>query len=70
MSCWGLFAGDLAPVGMLEEMQVEKIAVCWWRQKRALVCEARLVGQTFVPSRGNPVYELIATRDTNGTRSY
>ena len=26
----------LAPVGRLEEMMVEKIAVCWWRQKRAL----------------------------------
>ena len=27
---------DLAPDGRLEEMMVEKIAVCWWRQKRAL----------------------------------
>ena len=34
---------DLAPVGALEEMLVEKIAVCWWRQKRALRCESGLV---------------------------
>jgi len=27
---------DLEPIGRLEEMMVEKIAVCWWRQKRAL----------------------------------
>ena len=27
---------DLEPLGRLEEMMVEKIAVCWWRQKRAL----------------------------------
>ena len=27
---------DVAPVGKLEEMLVEKIAVCWWRQMRAL----------------------------------
>ena len=31
---------DLSPVGILEEMMVEKIAVCWWRQKRALRREA------------------------------
>jgi hypothetical protein len=49
---------DLAPVGTLEEMQVEKIAVCWWRQKRALLCEAGLVGLTFTGGSGNPVYEL------------
>src|SRR5271166_2849305 len=34
---------DFAPVGALEEMLVEKIAVCWWRQKRALRCEAGLI---------------------------
>ena len=27
---------DLKPVGRLEEMMVEKIAICWWRHKRAL----------------------------------
>jgi hypothetical protein len=36
---------DLSPVGALEEMLVEKIAVCWWRQKRALKCEGGLVRQ-------------------------
>lgn len=40
---------DLAPVGALEEMLVEKIAVCWWRQKRALRCEAGLVRRSFFP---------------------
>jgi|SRR5208282_2494141 len=39
---------DLAPVGTLEEMLIEKIAVCWWRQKRALRCEAGLVRRAFV----------------------
>src|SRR5215469_5410427 len=34
---------DLAPVGRLEEMMVEKIAVCWWRQKRALRYEALMI---------------------------
>src|ERR1035438_2103705 len=34
---------DLAPVGRLEEMMVEKIAVCWWRQKRALRFEALMI---------------------------
>ena len=33
----------LAPVGRLEEMMVEKIAVCSWRQKRALRFEALLI---------------------------
>jgi hypothetical protein len=41
---------DLAPVGNLEEMLVEKIAVCWWRQKRVLSCEAGLVRRAFVPN--------------------
>ena len=36
---------DLAPVGRLEEMMVEKIAVCSWRQKRALRYEALLIRQ-------------------------
>jgi hypothetical protein len=33
-------------------MLVEKIAVCWWRQRRALKSEAALVGQEFVPGPG------------------
>jgi hypothetical protein len=43
----GRLGRDLAPVGILEEMVVEKIAVCWWRQKRALRCEAGLVGRAL-----------------------
>jgi hypothetical protein len=39
----GGFYEDLKPVGALEEMLVEKVAVCLWRQKRALRCEAGLV---------------------------
>jgi len=31
---------DLAPVGALEELLVEKIAICCWRQRRVLKCEA------------------------------
>jgi hypothetical protein len=46
---------DLEPVGTLEGMMVEKIAVCWWRQKRALRCEAGLIRRRFVPK---PVCEL------------
>jgi hypothetical protein len=38
---------DLAPAGALEELLVEKIALCFWRQNRALRCEAGLVRQQF-----------------------
>jgi hypothetical protein len=40
---------DLAPVGRPEEMMVEKIAVCWWRQRRAIQCEAGLIQRSFFP---------------------
>jgi len=30
---------DLQPVGVLEEMLVEKIAICYWRLRRVLRCE-------------------------------
>jgi len=43
---------NLGPVGALEEMLVERIAVCCWRQKRALRCEAGLVRRAFVPDPG------------------
>jgi len=33
---------DLSPEGMLEDLLVQKIAICCWRQRRALECEARL----------------------------
>ena len=38
---------DLEPFGMLEEIMVEKIAVCCWRQKRALRCEAGAIRREF-----------------------
>ena len=57
---------DLAPVGTLEEMMVEKIAVCWWRQKRVLSCEAGLVRRAFAP---NPNHEQLLDRLANGTWS-
>lgn len=41
---------DIVPVGVLEEMLVEKIAVCLWRQRRALQCEAGLIECAFVPA--------------------
>jgi len=31
---------SLGPRGVLEEMLVEDIAVCYWRRRRALRCEA------------------------------
>jgi hypothetical protein len=34
---------DLAPVGKLEEILVDRIAVCIWRQKRAIRCEAGVI---------------------------
>jgi len=30
---------ELKPVGIIEEMLVEKIAVCYWRQRRVIKCE-------------------------------
>jgi len=50
---------DLAPVGVLEEMLVENIAVCWWRQKRALRCEAGLVRRAFAPDPGRQLEESL-----------
>src|SRR5579864_6204351 len=34
---------DLAPVGKLEEMMVERIAACWWRLQRALRFESAAI---------------------------
>jgi len=50
---------DLAPVGTLEEMLVEKIAVCWWRQKRALRCEVGLVRRSFFPDSSNALEDAL-----------
>ncbi len=44
---------NLSPIGMLEELLVEKIAICCWRQRRALECEARLFQrQDLIPLDG------------------
>jgi hypothetical protein len=41
---------DLAPVGKLEELLVERVAVCWWRQRRALQCEGGLIRRELISS--------------------
>jgi hypothetical protein len=38
---------DLAPVGMLEDMMVESIAVAYWRARRAIQCENGVVRERF-----------------------
>jgi len=41
---------DLSPVGMLEDLLVQKIAICCWRQRRALECESQLFRrQNLIP---------------------
>jgi hypothetical protein len=45
--------GDLEPVGKLEEMLVEKIAICWWRQRRALRYEARKINERSCDRKPN-----------------
>jgi hypothetical protein len=50
---------DLTPTGALEKMLVEKIAVCWWRQQRALSCEAGLVRRAFAPDPGLQLEESL-----------
>jgi hypothetical protein len=45
-------------------MLVEKIAVCWWRQKRALRCEAGTIWA------GIPTFKALAARvPTEGIKS-
>jgi hypothetical protein len=56
----GALHQDLAPAGRLEEMMVEKLAVCWWRQKRALRCEAGLVRRAFVPDPSRQLKESMS----------
>lgn len=38
---------DLDPIGILEEMQVERVSICWWRQKRVLQAEAGRISKAF-----------------------
>ena len=51
---------DLKPVGQLEGMMVEKIAVCWWRQKRAVRCEAGLIRRSFFPDPARRLEEALS----------
>lgn len=56
---------DLAPVGKLEEMMVERIAACWWRLQRALRFEAEAITraaaeeQAKINKEGPPTSEEI-----------
>src|SRR4030095_8830861 len=54
---------DLAPVGALEVMLVEKIAVCFWRQKRSLRSEAGLVRRAFAEKSSNFLREVNPERE-------
>jgi hypothetical protein len=49
---------DLAPKGALEEILVEKIAICLWRLKRALRCEAGVVKRQNMPSMSSELERL------------
>jgi hypothetical protein len=51
---------DLLPVGRLEEMLVEKVAVCWWRQQRALRCEAGLIRRSFIADPALQLEEVLS----------
>lgn len=42
------FKCDLLPLGTLEEVLVERIAICCWRQKRVLRCEAGLATRNYL----------------------
>ena len=46
---------DLAPLGCLEEMMVEKIAVSWWRLQRALRFEAQAICKASQEESANVV---------------
>ena len=46
------------PVGALEEMLVEKIAVHWWKQVRALKCEAGLIRRAFT-SQPSDLHKIL-----------
>ena len=59
---------DVSPVGRLEEMLVEKIAVCWWRQKRALRCEAGMIRASMC--RSGSVPEVVPRLDNESAEDY
>ena len=67
---------DLAPVGKLEEMMVEKIAVSWWRLQRALRFEAQAIQRSSQEGIGPSIYSALQFRkrasegsDTNASKS-
>lgn len=66
-------ARDLRPAGTLEEMLVEKIARCWWRQQRALRFEARKINEesesTVIVGDGEE-FSLPLERDLNRILRY
>jgi hypothetical protein len=59
----GRLRRDLAPVGTLEEMLVEKIAVSCWRQRRALRCEAGSVRRAFLQLHFETNLERASIKD-------
>jgi hypothetical protein len=50
------------PVGELEEMLVEEIAVCTWRQRRSLQCERGLIQRQIVIETADPAPDVQALR--------
>jgi hypothetical protein len=56
---------EYQPIGMLEDMLVQKIAICWWRQKRALEYEFTLVPRAFT----NEIAELERSVDPESAMS-
>jgi hypothetical protein len=55
---------DLVPVGALEVMLVEKIAVCFWRQKRSLRSEGGLVRRAFAEKSFSSFPDLNPERNS------
>jgi hypothetical protein len=65
-SCNGFYT-DLIPVGTLEEMLVETIAICYWREGRALRCEAgqiREMGNNYMLYNGGHLAQSILRYET------
>ncbi len=62
----GLYT-DLVPVGTLEEMLVETIAICYWREGRALRCEAGQIrenGSDYMLYNGGRLAQSILRYET------
>lgn len=52
---------DYEPVGSVEELLVERLAVCWWRLQRALRFEANAIARSLNGSQGSSESEPPAT---------